>query len=114
MNDRLTIEQEINCDYAKLFNNDLNVAISYLSEMHSKYSHLGTISLDECWTGYEEMHMRFVLTRLENDEEYNHRLKFEQEIAETKKLKQRQQIEEKKQKALLAFNKAKLELEKYN
>ncbi len=76
--EKRTIDQEVDCDTGRLYG-DIDGAIAYLIEMRDR--HRGTdISLDEHWTGYEDMEMRFVYSRLETDEEFAQRLEDEERI----------------------------------
>jgi len=67
------IDREVECDTDKLYHPDLNVTIQYLSEIKAQYP---TASLEEKWTGYEDMYMRFTYRDDETDEEYDRRLYF--------------------------------------
>jgi hypothetical protein len=69
-----TVEREIDCDTDKLYHSDLGVTISYLQEINLKHP---TASLDEKWTGYEDMYMRFIYYTPESDDEYERRLQGE-------------------------------------
>lgn len=69
-----SVEAEIDCDTDKLYHHDLGVAIQYLVEIKTQYPNA---SLDEKWTGYEDMYMRFVYDRPETDDEYYDRLQSE-------------------------------------
>jgi hypothetical protein len=86
---RIKIEVEVDCDKDRLYGN-IDGAIKYLQEIKEKYP--SDIVLDEHWTGYEDMTMRFVYCRDETDEEYNRRLADEAAKAE---IFRRAQIEEK-------------------
>jgi len=67
---RLKIEERIDCDTSRLYNS-LDDAIKYLQHIKSIYP---TASLDEHWTGYEDMEMTFVFYRDETDDEMLARL----------------------------------------
>jgi pyridoxine/pyridoxamine 5'-phosphate oxidase len=71
--ERLRIEVRVDCDTERLYSENIDDAIQYLQEMKAKYAGY-KISLDEHWTGYEDMQMTFVFWRDENDEEYNRRM----------------------------------------
>lgn len=86
---RLMVEVEVDCDTKRLYGT-IDEAIKYLQEV--KEAHKGIdIQLDECWTGYEDMHMRFVYSRPETDKEYADRRK--QEQAEARRKAQRDKEE---------------------
>jgi hypothetical protein len=72
----------------------LHDAITYLQEIKEQYKDTN-IYLDEHWTGYEDMCMRFVYTRLENDEEYDRRIAHEKAM---KKIHEDQRREEEQRK----------------
>lgn len=63
---RATVEREIDCDTDRLYGS-LPGAIAYLQEIHAKYPEA---MLDEHWTGYEDMTMRFAWSEPQTDEEY--------------------------------------------
>ena len=66
------VEERFNADVNRLYGS-IDEAISYLTEIREQYR--GTnISLDEHWTGYEDMEMTFVYTREETDAEMAHRI----------------------------------------
>lgn len=69
-----TISVEVNCDIGRLYGT-LNEAVIYLREMMAMLP--ADASLEEMWTGYEDMHMAFTYSRLETDAEYNNRLELE-------------------------------------
>lgn len=73
---KLTIYEPIDCDIDKLFNVDLREAAEYLLSVYKKYPNA---ALDEHWTGYEDMEIRFLVEREETDEEFFHRLRLEAE-----------------------------------
>ena len=95
---RKRVEVEIDCDTNRLYG-DLKEAAAYLLEIAEQYPQA---SLDEHWTGYEDMEMRFVYHREENDEEFAARLEEERQEADrlerqraegAKKAERRQQWE---------------------
>lgn len=63
---RATVEREFPCDTDKLYG-PLPEAIAYLQEIAAKYP---KASLDEKWTGYEDMYIRFAWSEPQTDEEY--------------------------------------------
>ena len=67
---RARIEREIPCDTDVLYG-PLDKAITYLESIKRDYP---SARLDENWTGYEEMYMRFVWTSEQTDEEYKRSL----------------------------------------
>ena len=70
------ITERFDADCNRLYGS-LDEAIRYLTEIRDKYQ--GTdISLDEHWTGYEDMAMTFCFTREETDEEFAKRLEKEE------------------------------------
>lgn len=72
---RRTITERIDTDTGRLYG-PLPDAIAYLQEVQAKYP--GTnISLEEHWTGYEDMDMTFSYTRPETDDEMAARLEKE-------------------------------------
>ena len=75
---RIQVEVEVDCDTNRLYGN-IQDAIKYLQEVAKNYP---GIVLDEHWTGYEDMEMRFVYYREENDDEYNLRMKYEEVVRE--------------------------------
>lgn len=87
----LAIEVEIYCDTSKLYHQDLGVTIQYLVDIKTQYPNA---SLDEHWTGYEDMYMRFVYTRPETDDEFYHRLERELQF-EIWQRKQRDEVRRK-------------------
>jgi len=84
----LKIEVEIDCDTEKLYHSDLGVAIQYLVDIKAQYP---KASLDEKWTGYEDMYMRFVYTRPETTDEFYRRLQCELNF-ETRQREQRNKV----------------------
>jgi hypothetical protein len=65
------VEVREDVDTERLYGN-IDGAIKYLEEIRDKFK--GTnITLDEHWTGYENMEMNFLWTRLETDEELTRR-----------------------------------------
>jgi hypothetical protein len=91
--ERRTVEVEVDCDTQRLYGS-IDEAIAYMNEIRDQYR--GTnIGLDEKWTGYEDMHMRFAYTREENDAEYARRMEvLERDIA--RKAEERRKEEERK------------------
>jgi len=85
---RLTVNEEIDADTGKLYG-PISEAIKYLQEVQKQHP---TATLDEKWTGYEDMYMRFVWTREENDKEYEDRMKVQQRV-EANRLKEKQRVE---------------------
>jgi hypothetical protein len=69
---RKNAEREVDCDTDKLYGR-LDVAIQYLKDIQAQYP---DAELEEKWTGYETMYMRFVYITPETDEEYQRRLYF--------------------------------------
>jgi hypothetical protein len=70
------VEVREDVDTERLYGN-IDGAIKYLEEIRDKFK--GTnITLDEHWTGYENMEMNFLWTRLETDEELASRLEQEE------------------------------------
>ena len=63
---RAIVEREVDCDTNRLYGNILG-AIAYLGEIKEKYPEA---QLDEKWTGYETMYMRFAWSEPQTDEEY--------------------------------------------
>jgi hypothetical protein len=78
-NERKLVEVEVDCETNRLYGS-LDGAIAYLQEIKEQYKDTNIV-LDENWTGYEDMQMRFVYTRLENDEEYEARIAQEKRLA---------------------------------
>lgn len=74
--ERKRVEVRLDVDTDRLYG-DIDGAIRYLTEIRDQYQGVG-ISLDEHWTGYEDMEMTFVYFREENDEEFNRRLEEEE------------------------------------
>lgn len=75
MKKRKIVEAEVDCDTNRLYGK-IDDAIAYLIEVRDR--HRGTdIGLEEHWTGYEDMTMRFVYSREENDDEYAIRIQQE-------------------------------------
>lgn len=60
------VEREIACDTDKLYG-PLSQAIDYLKTIQKTHPQA---SLDEHWTGYEDMYMRFAWSEEETDQEY--------------------------------------------
>jgi len=58
--------QVVDCDTTRLFNVDLKKAANYLLEVYEEHP---MAELDEHWTGYEDMEIRFIYYRMETDEE---------------------------------------------
>jgi hypothetical protein len=71
---RLSVLMTFDADTEKLYHRDLRVAAAYLLDIATRYE--GAF-LEEHWTGYETMEMRFGLYREETDEEYRDRLETE-------------------------------------
>jgi hypothetical protein len=63
---RATVEREAECDTDRLYG-PLDNAIAYLREVYEQHPQA---TLDEHWTGYEDMEMRFAWNELQSDEEY--------------------------------------------
>ncbi len=70
-NERKQVEVGVDCDTQRLYG-DINGAIRYMEEIRDAHKGVN-IMLDEHWTGYEDMEMRFVYWREENDEEFTRR-----------------------------------------
>lgn len=70
----------------------LDDAILYLSEVREQYRGFA-ISLDEHWTGYEDMEMTLVYQREETDQEFAHRLRAEEDVRLRAQEKQRKDAE---------------------
>lgn len=75
MEKRKIVEAEVDCDTNRLYGK-IDDAIAYLIEVRDKHRGID-IGLDEHWTGYEDMTMRFVYHREENDQEYASRMQSE-------------------------------------
>lgn len=63
---RSHVERELSCDTDKLYGS-LDTAIKYLQSVKKTHPQA---SLDEHWTGYEDMQMRFVWSEIETDDEH--------------------------------------------
>lgn len=63
---RRIVEREAGCDTDRLYG-PLPQAIAYLKEIHARHPEA---TLDEKWTGYEDMYMRFSWSELQTDAEY--------------------------------------------
>ena len=63
---RLLTEVEVPCDVNRLYG-PLDVSVTYLQEVRTEHPEA---QLDENWTGYEDMEMRFVYYKPMNDEAY--------------------------------------------
>jgi hypothetical protein len=74
--ERKQIEVRIDVDHERLYG-PIDGAIQYLQEMRDQHQGTG-ISLDEHWTGYEDMYMTLVYWRDETDEEFQGRLELEE------------------------------------
>ena len=70
---RKIVVRELSCDTGKLYAS-LPEAIAYLQQIAAQHSDKPDLSLDEHWTGYEDMDMRFTYTGPESDEDYNRRI----------------------------------------
>ena len=66
---RKRIEYIVDCDTSILYG-PLDKAIEYLKKIHSEHPN---VQLEEEWTGYEKMHMRFLGEQDETDQEMNFR-----------------------------------------
>lgn len=69
------IAVEVDCDTERLYG-PIPGAIKYLQEIANQFPGID-ITLYENWTGYEDMSMIFLYSRLETDEEFNVRLEQE-------------------------------------
>lgn len=87
---RLMVEESYEID---LFG-DISKVILELTQIKERYSDKRYLSviISKVWTGYEDCHEEYVVTRMESDEEYKGRLN---RIKETKEKKIRQDNEEK-------------------
>ena len=74
---RKQVEVVIDCDTNRLYSSSIDETIKYLIEVRDA-NQGRSIVLDEHWSGYENMEMRFVYYREENDAEYEHRIKLEE------------------------------------
>ncbi len=63
---RATVEREVDCDTNRLYG-PLDGAIAYLQAVKAEHP---KAQLDEHWTGYEDMYMRFAWSEPQTDEEY--------------------------------------------
>jgi hypothetical protein len=70
------VEAEIPLDTEKLYAS-LPEAIAYLQQIAAQHSDKPDLHIDEHWTGYEDMELRFAYNRLETDEEFKSRLEIE-------------------------------------
>lgn len=71
---RFQIERSFSCDVDKLYDS-LDTAIEYLQEVKKDHP---DACLDEHWTGYEDMTLRFVWMSEETDDEYFSRVEREE------------------------------------
>ena len=83
--ERRKVEVEVDCDVQVLYG-PLQAAADYLTAVLRAHPGLD-IRLDEKWTGYEDMYMRFVYERDETDEEYADRQEREQLEAADREIK---------------------------
>jgi hypothetical protein len=97
--DKKLVFRAADCDTSRLYD-VLPKAIAYLKEMQRTLP--PDASLEENWTGYETMEMRFCWHEPETDDEYADRLEHEQEaerraakerVAEAEKRERRKQWE---------------------
>ncbi len=98
MEKRKIVEAEVDCDTGRLYGT-IDEAIAYLIEVRDKHRGID-IGLDEHWTGYEDMMMRFTYTREENDDEYARRMQreaWEREAAAERKAKEAARAEYEKE-----------------
>ena len=92
----------VDCDMGRLYGK-LTDAIEYLQEIHAKYPEA---ELEEHWTSYEDMEMRFVWYRDETADEKSERLNIERREAEAAaKLKAARDAQEKRRAEWLKLNK---------
>ena len=89
---RKKVLETLGCDTARLYG-DLLEAAYYLIEVHAKHPNA---TLEEHWTGYEDMEMRFSWSRPETDEEMRERAEHEAatarfEAAQREKAKAREE-----------------------
>jgi hypothetical protein len=73
---RREVLETLDCDTERLYGT-LDQAIAYLKEVRETHPQA---TLEEHWTGYQDMEMRFSWSRPETDEEMQHRV--EQERAQ--------------------------------
>jgi len=98
------IERVIECDTKRLYG-PLFMAIAYLHEIQQLEP---TATLEEEWSGYEDMELRFVYHNAETDEEYQTRLDYI-ELARKNRERDTQKAASRQTK-LAQFNKLKREL----
>ena len=84
----------LDCDTERLYGSLLEAA-TYLMEIHALYP---DATLEENWTGYEDMDMRFTWWRDETDEEEKVRLKHEATIRENMERARKRDAAEAKEK----------------
>lgn len=75
---RGTRQEVVECDTERLYGS-IPEAIKYLQEVHRQHPNA---TLEEHWTGYEDMEMRFLYYRPETDTEYTIR-KIEEDNAKS-------------------------------
>ena len=73
--DRLILQRTERCNTDRLYG-PIDEAIEYLKEVKARHPEA---QLDEHWTGYEDMEIRFVWFGLETDQEYYSRRSLERE-----------------------------------
>lgn len=104
--DRKIIEEVIDCDIGRMFD-DLPDVIIYLQEVIE--AHPGKkLVFDEHWTGYEDNEFRFIYHRPETDEEVAKR--HEQEEEKRRRAQVEKDRERARQQKVDQFNKLKREL----
>lgn len=72
---RLLVEQALTCNVDRLYG-PMADTIKYLQEIHEAFPEA---QLEENWTGYEDMEIRFAFMRAENDDEFAARKTAERE-----------------------------------
>lgn len=70
---KILVEERVDVDTKRLYGS-LDDAILYMTEIRDQYRGVD-ITLDEHWTGYEDMEMTFVYQREETDTEFACRLR---------------------------------------
>jgi hypothetical protein len=94
--ERRTVEEFVYADCERLYG-PWDVAIAYLQELREKYP---TATLEEKWTGYEDMEMRVSWSRPETDEEMAERLRVEAAMAEherRERIRQKERLRDEKE-----------------
>ena len=95
-NNKHQILEAVDCDTARLYG-PLDLAAKYLLEVKSKYPNA---TLEEHWTGYENMEMRFSWYRDETDNEMQDRLEqeaFAKKLADDQRRKDEEKATRRKQ-----------------